>query len=248
MRIVIDAQSLQAAHHYDCVTWKNGASPSAGKRLSSFEALFSSHGWIVGDSRSTQLRITDDLLKDTQVFAIFTRPCLAPFKNNEIYRIVTFVDNGGILLHLSNHPSLGPGKIDLTVEDEKLSRLFGVHFTPELFPADGGSSGETTIATSELHDHKITSSITKGLYFRNSCVIRLDDNCGFAPVVNLPGFEDRKGYFSVCGTYGAGRAVFVADSGFLCNDDTCVPGKGYFRCAHNHRFAENLVTYFSENV
>lgn len=250
MRITTDALSLQAAHHYDCVKWRtlNYSSPSAGRRLSDFYTLIKSYNCEINDSRSTDLVITDDLLRDHHLLAIFTRTKLAPFLREEINRIVTFVREGGFLLHLSNHPPLGRGKIDYTDEDEKLSSRFGVHFNADLFPEDGGESGETTISLSSIHQHEITKLLKKGIIFRNSCTITLNLNSSFLPLINLPYPAKDDHYFAVCGMFGEGLAVFMANSGFLCNNDTTTPGKGYFNCADNALFGRKVIEYFLKNL
>lgn len=165
-----------------------------------------------------------------------------PFSETETRRIQEFVQNGNGLVLFTNHGPLTRSAVDFTAEDKKLATIFGIQI---LSDAVFKGAGEGVFTNQEYHSHPITSGGSQNHSVErivvNNCANLRRTKKGVMPVVDMSG--DKTGNFCLAAEKDQGRAVFVADSGFLGSEESDQPGPGMFHRADNEQFILNTFRW-----
>lgn len=256
MRVLIDSRGLQAQVHRE-----------DGRRLGVFAAALEQ---MAGCSMtfSTGSPLTGKELSDCDVLVVTTRyPAEQAYTQSESTAIRDFVGDGGGLLLMSNHGDLpGSNPHDMTQYDAIMARRFGVGLERTWF--QNPSMGQLTIFSSSslLAGHPILAGDPKEeavqTIVTNNCSSIDAGGRGHALVALSPEMRDlRNGCTPTgrlfahaldaeadAGLVGKGRVVTVADSGFIGNEDTVVPGPGLIGHGDNARFIKNVVRWLGREL
>jgi len=179
-----------------------------------------------------------DLLQ-YKLFVSLTRPRCCPFSERDLDQIEEYVNRGGSLLVLSNHHGYA-------VQDSKLTERFDVSLqgyygrrNPSL----------TVIDRASLGDHPITSGLCQGIVFNTSCYMSCNHPKGEV-LATIPGVENAANQFGVAiGGHrdeASGKVAILCDSGFVGNDDTKFPERGFIGLQSNRDFVKNIVNWLCE--
>jgi hypothetical protein len=250
MRVLIDSLSLQAKIHLQ-----------DGKRLGGLlQKVKGMAGCETAFSASASL--SADMLADIDVLIIATRKIQdAEYTETELTVIFEFVQSGGGLLLMSNHGDI-PGRPypDMTANDKRLARTFGIEIENSFFASPQWKT-LVEIPAACLHStHPIIRGVgvhtpVRSIITNNCCSIK--SGCGI-PIVSLPNTvqdyrdgrstEDR--YFAVACDRGPtgkpGRIVVTADSGFIGSGETTFPGVGLIEKGDNGQFIINCLLWIGE--
>ena len=256
MRVLIDSLGLQAQVHLE-----------DGRRLSVFLSTIKQ---IAGCSIkfSTSSPLTSLELSDCDVLVVTTRyPREHAYSQGERTVVRDFVSNGSGLLLMSNHGDLpGYNPHDMTQYDAMMTQQFGVELECTWF--QNPSMGElwTFFSNSLLAGHPILAGDQKEAAVQtivtNNCSSIVTGGRGHALAALSPEMRDlRNGYTPAdrlfahaldaetdAGLVGKGRLVTVADSGFIGNEDTVVPGPGLIGHGDNARFIKNVVRWLGREL
>lgn len=253
MKILIDAQSLQASHHR-----------RDDQRLCTLlSALRRRH--TVDFSRETGL--TGDELARYHVLVVTTRyPEAAKVTAGELDAVRGFVSGGGGLVLLTNHadwPRHNPH--DTRVYDAELAGSFGITIQPTFFRnrmdnvptvlAGDVLEAEHPILKGPSEEERVSAVLT------NTCAsIRCEQG---QPLVSLSeemvdrraGKRAQPGQLfahaldtSATDSRGEGRVVTIADSGFIGSRWTEVPGPGLIKWADNLQFIHNAIRWAGREI
>ena len=256
MKVLIDSWGLQAQVHLE-----------DGRRLGVFiSALEQIPGFSVGFSTDSPLACEE--LGDCDVLVITTRyPAEHAYTQPERAAVRDFVGGGGGLLLMSNHGDLpGSNPHDMTQYDAIMAGDFGIRLECTWFQNPG--PGELSIFDGDclLVRHPILAGGQKEeavqTIVTNNCCGIVDAGRGHALVTLTPDMRDmRTGDFPAgrlfahaldqerdAGSAGKGRVVTVADSGFIGNEDTAVPGPGLIGHSDNARFIKNVILWLGREL
>ena len=231
VKLLIDRNGFQAAAHLGDLL---GA--RKGERLSSFlVAIHSLPNWSCEFTAGGG--ISDSDLESCDIFFEPTRRPRCPFSEAEVKAILDFYRLGGRLALFSNHPSL-------TVEDARIAEPLGVTIVPETIQDTRGKRIE--FRPPEFHSHRILRGVSS-IVINNCCKLQVLEA---TPIVSLPSElqsdDSVPAHFAVaCENDNDGRAVVVADSGFLGSPGTSIPGAGLFDEGDNAIFALNIFKWLA---
>lgn len=250
MRFLIDTRSVQAAVHYGAIgedtpeAVREDYDKARGQRLRALLGLIeeiSGHAPEASQGHEDELRLP--YLSRYDCLVLTTRTHL--FSQAELKDIQSFVKNGASLLIMSNHPPFDE-------RDNRLARLFGFAFKSPIYPWHGGYHGRTVIGQHDLGDHPITESCGEGIMFNNSCRIVLEGAGNAIILARLPEESPPENIFALAiegeGGSKAGRIVAIADSGFIADGETKVPGPGLFENVDNPLFLRNVIAWLCHKL
>jgi hypothetical protein len=255
MRVLIDSQGLQAQVHLE-----------DGRRLGVFMSTLEQ---IAGLSMtfSAGLELAGNELSDCDVLVITTRyPKEHAYSRSELTAVRNFVGDGGGLLLMSNHGDLpGSNPHDMTQYDAIMARQFEIGLECAWF--QNPSEGELLrfVSGSLLAEHPILAGGQKEeavhTIVTNNCCSIIAGSRGQALVAFSPEMKDlRNGSTSADRLFahaldsqeaagvGKGQVVTIADSGFIGNEDTDIPGPGLIGHGDNARFIKNVVRWLGREL
>jgi len=246
MKVLFDTRSLQPAYHFGKLhvseekKISKDVENSISRRLLSFlEIIESIKSFEIMMSPGILGELQFNCLKDVGILVIMTR--LFFLSQEELQDIELFVKKGGNILLMSNHPPFNEF-------DNPLAEKFGFTFESPTYPWHRGMHSLTTINANNLSKHPITKNLNKGIVFNNSCRIRLLEDKGINIIAKLPEENNVNNIFAIAidKPFGcdSGRVVGLADSGFIGNDDTNVPGPGQIGKGDNKKFIYNIFNWF----
>jgi hypothetical protein len=256
MRVLIDSQGLQAQVHQE-----------DGKRLGVFISTLAQIASCSADF-STGLPLTGKELNDCDVLVVTTRyPRENAFSQAERTAVRCFVCDGGGLLLMSNHGDLpGSNPHDMTQYDAILARQYGVDLECTWFQNPIIGKLWSFSGSSLLAGHPILAGSQKEKAVQtivtNNCSSIVAGGRGHALVALPPKMRDLRNGRSPsnrlfahaldaetdASLVGKGRVVTVADSGFIGNEDTVVPGPGLIGHGDNSRFIKNVIRWLGREL
>lgn len=235
MNILLDANTLQGQAHLEEPEVK-------GRRLNAFLGILAE----IGATRWTPGPLLDPALRDAALLVVPTR--IRPFAKEELDAVEAFVGAGGALWLLSNHHPYHE-------HDAPLARRFGVVLEPTFFHTP---KSLTPIEGRFLAGHAILTGPAgpvRSIVTNTTCSLAPS---AAAPVAFLPeAMTDRLGGPPPGGRlFGAaldaragspdrsgGRVLLLADSGFLGDAGSTVPGTGLVEEGDNRVFIRNAVAW-----
>ena len=256
MKVLIDSLGLQAQVHLQ-----------DGRRLADFVSMLESipHCSVTFSSGTP---LTGGELDGQDVLVITTRyPGEHAYSQEELEAVPELVRGGGGLLLMSNHGDLpGSNPHDMTQYDAVMAKRFGVWLECSWFQS--GSMGELweLSGSALLTTHPIIRGGQGEEPVRsiviNNCSSIVAGGRGHSIVSLSQGMADlRNGYRpsgrlfahaldpqTAAGEAIEGRVVTLADSGFIGNDDTGIPGPGLIGHGDNARFVRNLVRWLGREL
>lgn len=251
MKVLIDSRGLQAQVHLADQTRLAVFLRTVGS-IEGCSVTFSSGPALTGKDM-----VAIDVLIGTTRY-----PEESAYSPEELEALDSFVRGGGGLLLMTNHGDLpGSNPHDMTQFDAAAARLFDLQLEPTWFqdPEWGKLShlsGEDLLAT-----HPIIrggpGEVPVRTIVTNNCSSILATGTGHRLVVLSPGMVDLRNGTPPAGRLfahaldaesgsnlvGQGRVVTVADSGFIGNDESLVPGPGLIGHGDNARFIQNVVRW-----
>ena len=240
MKILFDNSGLQVAVHLGQHP-NPRAKAASGKRLVTFFSIIENLGCKIAFTERKVSPITGDMLIDCSVLVITTRMPRLPRRSKvELEEIQRFVQRGGSLLVMSNHPW---PKMQNPIPDLYIASLFDVTLNGPIYPSHVRQGGLTEIRNGDLHMHPITDGLNGPIVFNDGC--RISANAGDI-LATLPGEESAPNVFAVAidtPQKGKGRVVVTADSGFIGDDDTNFPGPGLIGRGNNRRFVRQVFEW-----
>ena len=256
MKVNIDSSGLQARVHLE-----------DQRRLAVFIATLESIS-SCSVTFSTGSTLTSGSLNDCDVLVATTRyPGAYAFCPEELEALKGFVRRGGGLLLMSNHGDLpGNNPHDMTRYDNAAAARFGIRLECTWFQNPARSELATCSGASLLTSHPIIGGGIGGppvlTIVTNNCSSIVAGDQGY-PLVSLsPEMEDLRNGYHAAGrlfahaldaetggdSMGDGRMATVADSGFIGNEDTEVPGPGLIGHGDNARFIKNVVRWLGRDL
>ena len=248
MKILIDAQSLQASHHR-----------RDDQRLCTLlSALRRRH---TADF-SSETGLTGEELARYHVLVVTTRyPESEKYTAEERDAVRGFVSDGGGLVLMTNHADLpGRNPHDTRAYDAELAGIFGVTIEPTFFGnrlddvptvlAGDVLEAEHPILKGASEDGRVSAVLT------NTCAsIRCEQgrrliSLSEEMVDRRTGKRAQPGQLfahalelSATDSRGEGRVVTIADSGFIGSRWTEAPGPGLITWADNLQFIHNAIRW-----
>ena len=238
MRILLERRSLQGEAHLE----REGV---RGERLTTFlaslEAVAGTHAprWSEGP-------VTEEALAGADVFIVPTK--LEPYTRAEGDAIEAFVARGSGLWILSNHRPFHEA-------DGLLASRFGVVLESTFLRTVGAT---TVIRGENLRPHAVLESDggkVEALVTNTTCSIRSEKGTAVALLPETmrdkhTGVSPGGGLFAHAldgkgGGVGEGRVLTVADSGFLGDNKSRIPGPGQIEEGDNLLFIRNAVLWLS---
>jgi hypothetical protein len=253
VRILIDANSLQARHHR-----------RDDQRLCTFLSALRRRHTV---DFSTRADLTGDELTGYHVLVVTTRyPESAKYTVKELDAVRGFVSGGAGLVLMTNHADWpGHNPNDTRVYDAELARIFGITIEPTFFrncldnvpTVLAGDVLETehpilTGASDKEHVSAVLTSICSSIRCEQGQPLvslseeMVDRRTGkraqpgqlFAHALDMNDIDSR----------GDGRVVTIADSGFIGSRWTEVPGPGLIKWADNLQFIQNAIRWAGREV
>ena len=256
MKVLLDSMGLQAQVHL-----------AGRRRLARFLSTLES----IPDcsvSFSSGPTLTWKELREHAVLVITTRyPAEVAYSGQELTWIWDFVRLGGGLLLMSNHGDLpGSNPHDMTQYDAQVGHLFGVDIECSWFqnpasvelsvlggkdfltshPIIGGHGEEDAVRTVVINNcssivaegfgHPLVSLSQDMVDLRNG---NSPQNRLFAHALD----PQTAGHLSI-----EGRVVTVADSGFIGDEGSTVPGPGLIGHGDNAQFVKNVVRWLGREM
>jgi hypothetical protein len=252
MKVVIDRNGLQAAVHLGQHPSQHSqaaavdprhpqAVAAVGKRLATFLSIIEDLGCDIAFTSEGADAITDELLADCAILVITTRMAHLPTHTDaELGSIMNFVQRGGSLLVMSNHPFLGEPN---PIPDVRVAALFDVVLCGPLYRKRTLFSRYTRIRTRDFRTHEITEGLKGPIVFFNGG--RISAHAGDIFVM-LPAVKKEPNAFAVAVDKpqgGGGRVVITADSGFIGDDTTEYPGQGLIHQGDNLMFIRQVLSW-----
>ncbi|MFQ6029448.1 MAG: hypothetical protein ACE5Q6_18380, partial [Dehalococcoidia bacterium] len=212
--------------------------------------------------------LTWEQLRGQDVLVITTRyPAEVAYADQELSRIWDFVRLGGGLLLMSNHGDLpGHNPHDMTLYDARVVNLFGISLECSWFqnpaavelsvlsgrdflashPIIGGREGGEAVKT--IVTNNCSSIVAEGLGYPLVSLSQdmLDLRNGNSPQNRLFAHAldpEEAGSLSI-----EGRVVTLADSGFIGDEGTNVPGPGLIDHGDNAQFIKNVVRWLGRQL
>lgn len=251
LQLLLDSRAMQTRFHVH-----------DGVRLGTFISAMEAAGVTVVFSED---RLDADSIHGADVVMIPTRAAVDgnEYSPAELAALEQFTADGGGLLLMSNHGDLpGRNAWDHTRHDRVLAARFGVDIQPAWFAQnerdlpDGAEPRVLTKLDGDLlnADHPVFAATSP----HNTVRTVVTNNCAAisrgagVPLVSLaPSMIDWRNGFAVsehvfgCALEGTparrGRVVVLADSGFIGNAGTTLPGPGLIEEGDNLRFVLNTV-------
>ena len=256
MRVLIDSLGLQAQVHLEDGR-RLGVFISTLEQIAGCSMTFSSGSPLAGQE-----------LGDCDVLVITTRyPREHAYSQQELTGVRGLVVDGGGLLLMSNHGDLpGSNPHDMTQYDAIMARQFGVELERTWF--QNPSMGELSrfSSSSLLAGHPILAGGPNEepvqTIVTNNCSSIVAGERGHSLVALSPEMRDLRNEITSANrlfahaldmetdadSVGKGRVVTVADSGFIGNEDTFVPGPGLIGHGDNARFIKNVVRWLAREL
>ena len=240
MKVLLDSNSLQVAVHLGLHSSPK-AKDTCGKRLSTFLSIIKGLGCDIAFTEDESRTITNNLLIDCSVLVITTRrPSLPKPSETELETIRQFVQRGGSLLLMSNHPW---PQMSNPIPDIHTASLFHATLSGPIYKQRRFTRKLIQIRGDDLRQHPITDGLKGPIVFKNGC--RISTNAGDI-IAMLPGEKYEPNIFAVAvdePQKGKGRVVVTADSGFIADDDTNFPGQGLIHRGSNMRFIRQIFEW-----
>lgn len=240
MKVLLDSNGIQAAIHI-------GKHPdhrsleAKGKRLFTFLSIIKYLGCEYMFTYGEGNEITDDILQGCSLLVITTRmPRLPEPSRSERKVIKSFVQRGGSLLVMSNHPW---PNMPNPIPDFQIASCFKVLLRGPIYPPPGRKKGLTEIRDDDIYPHSITNGLNGPIVFNNGCriSIRIGD-----VIAKLPHVQEGSDTFAVAidrNKKRDGRVVVTADSGFIGEPDTDYPYHGLIDRGDNINFIRNVFEW-----
>ena len=256
MKVILDSMGLQAQVHL-----------AGRRRLARFLSILES----IPDcsvSFSSGPTLTWQELRDHAVLVITTRyPLEVAYSGQELTRIWDFVRLGGGLLLMSNHGDLpGSNPHDLTQFDAQVGKLFGVDVERSWFQNPAGVELSVLSGRDLLASHPIIGGRGEGEAVKtiviNNCSSIVTEGLGY-PLISLSqdmmdlrnGNSPQNRLFAhaldpeTAGSLSIeGRVVTMADSGFIGDEGTTLPGPGLIGYGDNAQFIKNVVRWLGREM
>jgi len=240
MKVLLDSNGLQAAVHQG-IHPNPKSKNAANRRLITFLAIIESLGCEPSFIEEKVSEITDDLLINCSCLVITTRmPRLPRQPESEINTIQRFVQRGGSLLVMSNHPF---NRFEESMPDKYIVSRFGATLHKSWYPDSGNRKGFVEIWKDDLYPHSITNGLCGPIVFNNGC--RISTRIGNV-VAKLPSVSEGADIFAVAIENHEdikARIVVTADSGFIGDEDTNFPGPGLINSGDNIGFIRQVFEW-----
>jgi len=242
-KVLFDSNGLQTSVHLGIhfsqllPNPKQKALDAKCKRLATFISIIENCDCEVEFTPYEKSTISDDMLNAFDMLVITTRiPRLPKQPDCEINAIYRFVQKGGSLLIMSDHPFQNKPH---PIPDIYVASIFDVTLNPPVYPSHGGRCGLTEIRDNDIHSHAITDGI-QSIVFNNGCRIGTSrryvlatlpgEASAFAVAIDFP-YKDY------------GRVVITSDSGFVADDNTNFPGPGLISRGNNEDFIQQAIEW-----
>lgn len=240
MKVLLDSNGLQAAVYLGLHSSQK-AKDACGRRLTTLLSIIKNLGCDIAFTDVKTGVITNNSLIDCSVLVITTRrPGLPRPSESELETIRQFVQRGGGLLIMSNHPW---PHMPNPIPDLYTASLFGVTLNGPIYKQHRFMRRLIRIQGDDLCQHSITDGLKGPIVFRNGC--RINTSAGNI-IAMLPGEKYEPNIFAVAveePQNEKGRVVVTADSGFIADDDTNFPGQGLIHKGCNMRFIRQVFEW-----
>lgn len=244
MRILIDAKTAQGKSHLEGGASRLGT-VAPGERLKTFIGILKKDAGaseVRLSSAAPEASLTGEGLADYAVLIVPTR--VEPYSPAEIEAVRKFAAGGGGLLLMSNHAPYHEHNIPLAA-------AFGVRLEGRFYHTPGGFTTIGAACIGKRHP------VTRGI--REIATNTADSLAGEAGDVimrfpsdmadrNDKNIDPMGGVFAVALTdmpagLGSGRAIVLADSGFIGTKGADYPGYGMIHLADNAAFITRAVRW-----
>jgi len=242
LKVLLDSNGLQAAVHQG-IHPNPKSKNAANRRLITFLAIIDSLGCEPSFIEEKANEITDDLLINCSCLVITTRmPRLPRQTKSELNTIYRFVQRGGSLLVMSNHP-FNRNRFKESIPDKSIALRFGVTLHESWYPDVGERKGFVEIWKDDLYPHPITNGLCGPIVFNNGC--RISTRIGNV-IAKLPSVSEDPDIFAVAiekPEDSKARIVVTADSGFIGDEDTNFPAPGLINSGDNIGFIRQVFEW-----
>jgi hypothetical protein len=228
--ILLDPETLQVN-----VQTKHG--PRLGTLFALFEGAGCTYSYSTDPITQDQL-LTPDNVPIPGVLIILTRT--TDFATSELDAIEAYVNAGGSLLHMTNHP-------DFTAIDAKLAERFGVTLASTFLGIT-----DTAVTSFNTDNPVLATDNVQLVCAHDGCYMTVDENNPNNPVTlatftvkELPGTPkalwNTEQLFALTLTPGSGKVAYVINSGWVGDYGTGVPAWGMIPYGNNLAFVTSML-------